>query len=201
MKTDETKTVSMLPFVIANRDGQERQYDIFSLLLKDRIVFINGMIDDFTANSVVAQLLFLDAEDHDSEIFLYINSPGGNVTAGMAIYDTMRYIKAPVHTIGIGLAASMGSLILASGNKRSILPHTKIMIHQPLISGGIGGKETDISILAKDLSNTRSTIASILAKHCKKEYEEVEKDIENDCYMNAEEALSYGICDEIIAIS
>lgn len=194
------KNVSTLPFVIANRDGIERQYDIFSLLLKDRIVFVNGVIDDFMANSIVAQLLFLDSENHNEPISLYINSPGGSVTAGMAIYDTMRHIKAPVHTIGIGLAASMGSLILASGNKRSVLPHTKVMIHQPLISGEIGGKETDINILAKDLKNTRSTIAGILAKHCKKTIDQVEKDIENDRYMTASEALEYGICDNIIEI-
>ena len=195
------RTMATLPFVITEKDGKERQFDIFSLLLSDRIVFINGPIDDLTANSVVAQLLYLDSEDSEKDICLYINSPGGSVTAGMAIHDTMRYIKAPVHTIGIGLAASMGALILASGNKRSVLPNTKVMIHQPLFSGDLGGKETDIKILAKDLTNTRQMISRILAEHCRKPREVVEQDIENDCYMCAQEALEYGICDNIINIS
>ena len=192
--------MTTLPFVITKKDGQERQYDIFSLLLSDRIIFINGLIDDLTANSIIAQLLFLDSQDPEKEISLYINSSGGSVSAGMAIYDTMRYIKAPVHTIGIGLAASMGALLLASGNKRSVLPHTKVMIHQPLISGDLGGKETDIKILAKDLTNTRTMISEILAKHCNKKVEDIEKDIENDWYMNSKEALKYGICDGIIDV-
>ena len=193
--------MTSLPFVITKKDGQERQYDIFSLLLSDRIIFINGLIDDLTANSTIAQLLFLDSQDSEKEICLYINSPGGSVTAGMAIHDTMRYIKAPVHTIGIGLAASMGALILASGNRRSVLPHTKVMIHQPLVSGDLGGKETDIKILAKDLTNTRRMVSEILADHCKKPVKVIEKDIENDRYMSAQEALKYGICDSIISIS
>ncbi len=193
--------MATLPFVITERDGKERQFDIFSLLLRDRIVFINGPIDDLTANSVVAQLLYLDSEDSDKDISLYINSPGGSVTAGMAIYDTMRYIKAPVHTIGIGLAASIGALILATGNKRSVLPHTKVIIHQPLVSGDLGGKETDIKILAKDLTNTRRMVSEILAERCRKPIKTVEQDIENDHYMSAQEALDYGICDSIISIS
>ena len=193
--------MTTLPFVITKKDGQERQYDIFSLLLSDRIVFINGLIDDLTANSVIAQLLFLDSQDSEKEISLYINSPGGSVTAGMAIHDTMRYIKAPVHTIGIGLAASMGALLLASGNTRSVLPHTKVMIHQPLVSGDLGGKETDIKILAKDLTKTRRMVSEILAERCRKPIKTVEQDIENDHYMSAQEALDYGICDSIISIS
>ena len=193
--------MTTLPFVITKKDGQERQYDIFSLLLSDRIIFINGMIDELTANSTIAQLLFLDSQDSEKEISLYINSPGGSVTAGMAIHDTMRYIKAPVHTIGIGLAASMGALLLASGNTRSVLPHTKVMIHQPLVSGDLGGKETDIKILAKDLSNTRQMISRILADHCKKPVDIIEQDIENDRFMSAQEALDYGLCDSIISIS
>ena len=193
--------MTTLPFVITKKDGQERQYDIFSLLLSDRIVFINGMIDDLTANSVIAQLLFLDSQDQEKEISLYINSPGGSVTGGMAIHDTMRYIKAPVHTIGIGLAASMGALLLASGNTRSVLPHTKVMIHQPLVSGDLGGKETDIKILAKDLTKTRRMVSEILAERCRKPIKTVEQDIENDHYMSAQEALDYGICDSIISIS
>ena len=193
--------MTTLPFVITKKDGQERQYDIFSLLLSDRIIFINGLIDELTANSTIAQLLFLDSQDSEKEISLYINSPGGSVTAGMAIHDTMRYIKAPVHTIGIGLAASMGALLLASGNTRSVLPHTKVMIHQPLVSGDLGGKETDIKILAKDLTNTRRMVSEILAERCRKPIETVEQDIENDRYMCAQEALDYGICDNIIDIS
>lgn len=193
--------MTTLPFVITKKDGQERQYDIFSLLLSDRIIFINGLIDDLTANSVIAQLLFLDSQDSEKEISLYINSPGGSVTAGMAIHDTMRYIKAPAHTIGIGLAASMGALLLASGNTRSVLPHTKVMIHQPLVSGGLGGKETDIKILAKDLTKTRRMVSEILAERCRKPIKTVEQDIENDHYMSAQEALDYGICDSIISIS
>ncbi len=193
--------MAIVPYVITDREGKERQYDIFSLLLNDRIVFINGVIDDMAANSVVAQLLYLDAEDHEKEICLYINSPGGSVTSGMAIYDTMRHIKAPVHTIGIGLAASMGALLLAAGNKRSMLPHATAMIHQPLISEGIGGRESDIGIIAKNLTATRRTIASILAKHTGKTIKVIERDIENDCYMNAKKAMDYGICDMIIDIS
>ena len=193
--------MTTLPFVITKKDGQERQYDIFSLLLSDRIIFINGLIDDLTANSVIAQLLFLDSQDSEKEISLYINSPGGSVTAGMSIHDTMRYIKAPVHTIGIGLAASMGALLLASGNTRSVLPHTKVMIHQPLVSGDLGGKETDIKILAKDLTNTRRMVSEILAERCRKPIKTVEQDIENDHYMSAQEALDYGLCDSIISIS
>lgn len=193
--------MTAVPFVISERDGKERQFDIFSLLLRDRIIFINGVIDDFMANSVVAQLLYLDAEDQDKDINLYINSPGGSVSAGLAIYDTMRHIKASVHTIGIGLAASMGSLILAGGDKRSVLPHTKIMIHQPLISGGLGGRETDITILAKDLSETRAAISEILSKHTGRSIKAIEKAIENDRYMNARQALEFGLCDNIIEVA
>ena len=193
--------MTTVPFVISERDGKERQFDIFSLLLRDRIVFINGAIDDLMANSVVAQMLYLDAEDQTKEINLYINSPGGSVSSGLAIYDTMRHIKAPVHTIGIGLAASMGSLLLAGGNRRSVLPHTKIMIHQPLISGGLGGRETDINILARDLSDTRASISEILSKHTGRSVKVIEKAIENDRYMNSKQALEFGLCDNIIEIA
>lgn len=193
--------MTTVPLVISERDGKERQFDIFSLLLRDRIVFINGAIDDLMANSVVAQMLYLDAEDQTKEINLYINSPGGSVSSGLAIYDTMRHIKAPVHTIGIGLAASMGSLLLAGGNRRSVLPHTKIMIHQPLISGGLGGRETDINILARDLSDTRALISEILSKHTGRSVKVIEKAIENDRYMNSKQALEFGLCDNIIEIA
>ena len=193
--------MAMIPFVISEREGKERQFDIFSLLLRDRIIFINGVLDDNVANSIIAQLLYLDSMDSEKEVNFYINSPGGSVTAGMAVYDTMRHIKAPVHTIGIGLAASMGALLLASGNRRSVLPHTKVMIHQPLINGELGGRETDISILAKDLSSTRTAITEILSKHTGKTVRKIGKDIETDRYMSASEALEYGLCDNIIEIS
>ena len=187
-----------MPYVIQSQEGKDYQYDIFSLLLKDRIIFLNGVIDDSISDSIIAQLLYLNSLDNEKEISLYINSPGGSVTSGLAIYDTIRFIKAPVHTIAMGLAASMASLLLASGDTRSLLPHTKVMIHQPLISEGIGGKETDISILAKDLTSTRKTISEILSKHTGKSIKRIEKDIENDRYMSAEEAIMYGIADNII---
>ena len=193
--------MAVLPMVISERDGKERQFDIFSLLLRDRIIFVDGVIEDQMADSVVAQLLYLDSIDSEKEICMYINSPGGSVSAGMAIYDTMRFVKATVHTIAMGLAASMGSLLLAGGNKRSVLPHTKVMIHQPLISGGLGGKQTDINIIAKDLTSTRKTIAEVFSKHTGKSVKTIEKDIENDRYMTAAEALKYGICDDIIQIA
>lgn len=187
-----------MPYVIQSQEGKDYKYDIFSLLLKDRIIFLNGVIDDSISDSIIAQLLYLNSLDNEKEISLYINSPGGSVTSGLAIYDTIRFIKAPVHTIAMGLAASMASLLLASGDTRSLLPHTKVMIHQPLISEGIGGKETDISILAKDLTSTRKTISEILSKHTGKSIKRIEKDIENDRYMSAEEAIMYGIADNII---
>ena len=187
-----------MPYVIQKEEGRDYQYDIFSLLLKDRIIFLNGVIDDAISDSVIAQLLYLNSIDNEKEISLYINSPGGSVTAGLAIYDTIRYIKAPVHTIAMGLAASMASLLLASGDRRSLLPHTKVMIHQPIISEGLGGKETDISIIAKDLTTTRKTISKLLSKHTGKSIKQIERDIENDRYMTAEEALGYGMADNII---
>lgn len=191
----------MIPFVISEREGKERQFDVFSLLLRDRIVFINGVLDDNAANCVIAQLLYLDSIDCEKEVNLYINSPGGSVTAGMAVYDTMRHISAPVHTIGMGMAASMGALLLAAGDRRSVLPHVKVMIHQPLINGMPGGRETDISIIARDLSETRKTISEILAKHTGKTTDMIEKDIETDRYMSARDALEYGLCDSIIGIT
>ena len=189
-----------VPFVVTEKDGRDFQYDIFSLLLKERIVFISGPIDDMNANIVVGELLYLASMDSFKEISIYINSPGGSVSAGMAIYDTIRYIKAPVHTIGVGFVASTASILLASGDRRSVLPHTKVMIHQPILNGGMDCKETDITILAKELSSNRRTIAEILARHTNKSVKRIEKDIENDKYMNAEEALEYGISDNIIEI-
>ena len=187
-----------MPIITTKDEGRDIQYDIFSLLLKDRIIFLDGPIDDSISNVVIAELLYLNSQDKEKEISLYINSPGGSVSSGLAIYDTIRHIKAPVHTIAMGLAASMASVILSAGDKRSLLPHTKVMIHQPLIPEGIGGKETDIAILAKDLSSTRRTISEILSKHTGKTIRQIEKDIENDRYMTAQEAISYGIADSII---
>ena len=190
--------MSLVPYVVEQTSRGERSYDIFSRLLNDRIIMLSEEVNDTTASLIVAQLLYLEAQDPDKDIQFYINSPGGSVTAGLAIYDTIRFIEAPVHTIAMGIAASMASLLLASGDKRSLLPHTKVMIHQPLIPEGIGGKETEISILAKDLSQTRKTIARILSKHTGKSLKQIEKDIEDDRYMNAEEAIRYGIANTII---
>ena len=190
--------MSLVPYVVEQTSRGERSYDIFSRLLNDRIIMLSEEVNDTTASLIVAQLLYLEAQDPDKDIQFYINSPGGSVTAGLAIYDTIRFIKAPVHTIAMGIAASMASLLLASGDKRSLLPHTKVMIHQPLIPEGIGGKETEISILAKDLSQTRKTISKILSKHTGKSLKQIEKDIEDDRYMNAEEAIRYGIANTII---
>ncbi|MGN1164765.1 MAG: ATP-dependent Clp protease proteolytic subunit [Candidatus Ornithospirochaeta sp.] len=187
-----------MPIITTKVGGSDVQCDIFSLLLKDRVIFLNGPIDDTISDLIIAELLYLNSQDNTKDISLYINSPGGSVSAGLAIYDTIRYIKAPVHTIAMGLAASMASVILSSGDKRSLLPHTKVMIHQPLIPEGIGGKETDIAILAKDLTSTRRTISEILSRHTGKTVKQIERDIENDRYMTAEEAISYGLADRII---
>lgn len=192
---------AFIPTVLDQKGDGTYQFDIYSLLLRDRIIFISSAIDDVTANTVIAELLYLDALDSAKEISLYINSPGGSISAGLAIYDTMRHIRAPVHTIGLGLAASMGCLLLASGDKRSILPHTKVMIHQPLVSGDLNGKETDISIIAREITKTRRVISEIFAKHSNKSISTIEKDIENDRYMDAVEAMDYGLCDNIIDIS
>ena len=177
----------------------ERAYDIYSRLLKDRIVFVGGAIDDHLANLVIAQLLFLEKEDPDKDIDMYINSPGGSVTAGLAIYDTMRFIKPDVGTICMGMAASMGSILLTGGapGKRMSLPHAKILIHQPWVSQ-IGGQATDVEIAARDLIATRQTVARIYEETAKKPVEQVLRDIDRDYYMTAEEAKDYGIIDTII---
>ncbi|HHV79271.1 MAG TPA: ATP-dependent Clp endopeptidase proteolytic subunit ClpP [Firmicutes bacterium] len=176
----------------------ERAYDIYSRLLKDRIIFIGTSIDDAVANLVVAQLLFLEVEDPDKEISIYINSPGGSVTAGLAIYDTMRYIKPPVSTICVGMAASMAAVILAGGSKgkRFSLPNAKMMIHQPW--GGVQGQATEIQIHAKEILRTRELLNRILSKHTGQPLEKIEKDTERDFYMWPEEAKSYGLIDEIL---
>ena len=184
--------------VVEQSSRGERAYDIYSRLLKDRISFLGGPIDDNVANVVVAQLLFLESEDPDKDIYLYINSPGGVVTAGLAIYDTMQYIKPDVSTICIGQAASMGSLLLTAGaaGKRFALPNARIMIHQPL--GGAQGQSTDIQIQAREIQRIRDVINDIIVKSTGKTVEEVNEDTERDNFMTAEEAKAYGLVDEVI---
>ncbi len=184
--------------VVEQSSRGERAYDIYSRLLKDRIIFLGGPIDDNVANVVVAQLLFLESEDPDKDIYLYINSPGGVVTAGLAIYDTMQYIKPDVSTICIGQAASMGSLLLTAGakGKRFALPNSRIMIHQPL--GGAQGQSTDIQIQAREIQRIRDVINDIIVNATGKTVEEVNKDTERDNFMTAEEAKAYGLVDEVI---
>ena len=187
-----------VPMVVENSSRGERAYDIYSRLLKERIIFWGGPIDDSVANVVVAQLLFLESEDPDKDIHLYINSPGGVVTAGLAIYDTMQYIKPDVSTICIGQAASMGSILLTAGaaGKRYALPHARIMIHQPL--GGAQGQSTDIQIQAKEILRLREVGNNILARHTGQDPEKINVDTERDNFMSAEEAKEYGLIDEVV---
>lgn len=190
--------MSYVPMVVERSNTGERTYDIYSRLLKDRIIFLGGPIDDAVANTVVAQLLFLESEDPDKDIHLYINSPGGVVTAGLAIYDTMQYIKPDVSTICIGQAASMGALLLTAGakGKRYALPNARIMIHQPL--GGAQGQSTDIQIQAREIQRIREVINDILVESTGKDRETVVQDTERDNFMTAEEAKAYGLVDEVI---
>ena len=187
-----------VPMVVENSSRGECAYDIYSRLLKERIIFLGGPIDDSVANVVVAQLLFLESEDPDKDIHLYINSPGGVVTAGLAIYDTMQYIKPDVSTICIGQAASMGSILLTAGaaGKRYALPHARIMIHQPL--GGAQGQSTDIQIQAKEILRLREVGNNILARHTGQDPEKINVDTERDNFMSAEEAKEYGLIDEVV---
>ena len=190
--------MSYVPIVIEQTNRGERSYDIYYRLLKDRIVFLSGEIDDLTANLIVAQLIFLEAEDPDKDISMYINSPGGSVTAGMAIYDTMQYIKCDVTTICVGMAASMGAFLLTAGSKgkRKALPNSEIMIHQPL--GGAKGQATDIEIQARHILKIKEKMNSIIAERTGQDLEKVKQDTERDFYMSAEEAKEYGIIDQII---
>ena len=187
-----------IPYVIEQTGRGERSYDIYSRLLKDRIIFLGSEIVDDVANSVVAQLLFLESEDPDKDINLYINSPGGRVTAGLAIYDTMQYIKPQVSTICVGLAASMGAILLAGGakGKRLALPNAEVMIHQPL--GGARGQASDIEIQAKNIIKTKERMNRILASHTGQDYDTIARDTDRDNYMTADEALKYGLIDKII---
>ncbi|MFC7439780.1 ATP-dependent Clp protease proteolytic subunit [Laceyella putida] len=188
-----------IPYVVEQTRLGERSYDIYSRMLKDRIIFIGSAIDDQVANSVIAQLLFLSAEDPEKDIHMYINSPGGSVTAGLAIFDTMQHIKPDVSTIAIGLAASMGATLLIGGSpgKRMALPHTEILIHQPWAQQ-IQGQATDIEIRAKNILRLRRVLNGIYAERCGKSIEEIERDTDRDNYMTAEEALRYGIIDKVI---
>ena len=188
----------LIPYVVEQTNRGERSYDIYSRLLKDRIIFLGGAIDDDVANTVVAQLLFLEMEDPDADICLYINSPGGSVTAGMAIYDTMQYIKPQVRTVCIGMAASMGAFLLMAGQKgkRCALPNSEVMIHQPL--GGAQGQATDVAIHAEWLIRTKEKMTNMTAEMTGKDVETVRRDLERDHFMTAEEALAYGVIDEII---
>ncbi|MDD3920725.1 MAG: ATP-dependent Clp endopeptidase proteolytic subunit ClpP [Eubacteriales bacterium] len=190
--------MSLIPMVVEQTNRGERSYDIYSRLLKDRIVFLGGEVTDEEANLIVAQMLFLEAEDPDKDINLYINSPGGSVTAGMAIYDTMQYIKCDVSTICIGMAASMGAFLLAAGakGKRKVLPNAEIMIHQP--SGGTRGQTTDIMIQAERMQAIKDLLNSILAERTGQPIEKVREDTERDNFMSAKQALEYGLVDQII---
>lgn len=190
--------MNLIPTVIEQTNRGERAYDIYSRLLKDRIIMIGSPIDDNVANSVVSQLLFLQAQDAEKDIYLYINSPGGSVTAGMAIYDTIQHIKPDVQTIALGLAASMGSFLLAAGakGKRSALPNAEIMIHQPL--GGASGQATEIEIAAKHILKTREKLNKILAERTGQKLSKIEKDTDRDFFMSAEEAKKYGIIDNVM---
>ena len=191
--------MSLIPMVIEQTSRGERAYDIYSRLLKDRIIFLGTAIDDIVANTVIAQLLFLEADDPDKDIYLYVNSPGGVVTSGLAIYDTMNYIKCPVSTICIGQAASMGALLLSAGTKgkRFSLPHARIMIHQPM--GGFQGQATDIEIHAREILKMKETLNRILATATGQPIEKIQADTDRDFFMSGEDAKNYGLVDEVIA--
>jgi ATP-dependent Clp protease protease subunit len=191
--------MGLVPYVIETTSRGERGYDIYSRLLKDRIVFLGTPVDDYVANLIIAQMLFLQSEDEDKDIFFYINSPGGSVSAGMGIYDTMQYVKCPITTICIGQAASMGAVLLAAGTpgKRKCLPNARVMIHQP--SGGAQGQSTDIQIQAREMQRIREILNGILARHTGKPLEAIDKDTERDNFMSADEAKAYGLVDEVLA--
>lgn len=190
--------MALVPMVVEDTGRGERAYDIYSRLLKDRIIFLSGAVEDHMANLIIAQLLFLESEDPDRDIHLYINSPGGVVTAGMAIYDTMQYLKSPVSTICVGQAASMGAVLLAAGapGKRYALPNARIMVHQPL--GGFQGQASDITIHAKEILRIRESLNELLAHHTGQSVDRIAQDTERDFFMSSESAKSYGIIDDIV---
>ncbi len=191
-------TIIPNPYVIERSSRGERSYDVYSRLLMDRIIFLGTQINDDVANMIIAQMLFLDADNPGRDIYLYLNSPGGNVSSGMAIYDTMQFLRSPVNTICMGMAASMGSFLLAAGRagRRSALPHARIMIHQP--SGGAQGTAADIEIQAKEILYLRAQMNGLYAKHTGRPLEQIERDMERDFFMSAEEAVKYGIIDSVI---
>ena len=198
IKESEVKEMSLIRYVVEQTNRGERSYDIYSRMLKDRIIFLDGEVNEQSASVIVAHLLFLESEDPDKDIYFYINSPGGMVTAGLAIYDTMNYIKCDVHTICLGLAASMGAFLLSGGTKgkRYCLPNAEVMIHQP--SGGAKGQATEIEIAYKSIQATKDRLNRLLAKHTGQPYEKVCADTERDHYMTAEEAKEYGLVDAVI---
>jgi len=191
---------NLIPIVIETTGRGERAYDIFSRLLRDRIVFVGGPIDDHLANLVVAQLLYLVNEDSDSDIHLYINSPGGSISAGLAIYDTMQFIRCDVATYSIGLSASMGAVLLAAGTKgkRYLLPNSRVLLHQPLIGGVLQGPATDLSIEAREIIRLRQRLYEILSKHTGQEVKKIERDCDRNLWLDADEALQYGLADKIL---
>ncbi|MCG7658002.1 ATP-dependent Clp endopeptidase proteolytic subunit ClpP [Wielerella bovis] len=196
----EIQNNTLIPTVIEQSGRGERAFDIYSRLLKERIIFLVGPVNDHTANLVVAQLLFLESENPDKDIYFYINSPGGSVTAGMSIYDTMKFIKPDVQTLCLGQAASMGAFLLSAGTKgkRFALPNSRVMIHQPLISGGLGGQASDIEIHARELLKLKGKLNQMLAEHTGKSLEQVERDTDRDNFMSAQEAMEYGLIDKVI---
>lgn len=196
-KQTDLPQANLVPMVIEKTVGGERAFDIYSRLLKERIIFVTGPIEDYMANLIVAQLLFLESEDPKKDIYLYINSPGGSVTAGLSIIDTMNHIKPDIATVCVGMAASMGSLILSQGQKgkRFILPHAEVMIHQP--SGGAYGQATDIDITARHIIKTREKLNKMLAKATGQKLAKIEQDVDRDFFMDADEAMTYGIVDKI----
>lgn len=197
-KQQRTPEMALVPMVVEQTSRGERSYDIYSRLLKERVIFLTGQVEDYMANLIVAQMLFLEAENPEKDIYLYINSPGGVITAGMSIYDTMQFIKPDVSTICMGQACSMGSFLLTAGakGKRFCLPHSSVMIHQPL--GGYQGQATDIEIHAKEMLKVKSRMNQLLAKHTGKSLEQIEKDTDRDNFLTAEEAVEYGLVDGIL---
>ncbi len=199
MKNNEIQSLNLVPMVVEQTPRGERSYDIYSRLLKERVVFLVGPVEDIVANLIVAQFLYLESENPDKDIHLYINSPGGSVSAGLAIYDTMQFIKPDISTMCVGQAASMGSLLLAGGakGKRYCLPHSRVMIHQPL--GGFQGQATDIDIHAREIMKARELLNIILAKHTGQSLETIQEDTERDNFKSAEEAREYGLIDEVLS--
>ena len=198
MNNNETRALNLIPMVVEQTARGERSYDIYSRLLKERVVFMVGPVEDQVANVIIAQLLFLESENPDKDVHLYINSPGGSVSAGLGIYDTMQFVKPAVSTMCVGQAASMGALLLAGGEagKRYCLPHSRVMIHQPL--GGFQGQATDFDIHAREILNTRERLNKVLSRHTGQSLEDVQRDTERDNFMNAEQARDYGLVDAVL---